>query len=450
MDNHNTSILLSADESDKGQVNGTVYRKQIARFGTWVNPLYPFFSEDRDMVLDKDWANEMIANFNKKLKRVPVPIDHTDMARDNAGEVIKLELSDDDSGLDAYIDVRDEATAKKIDNGLIFDVSMSFDWDYTDTKTGKHHGVVLIHVALVNEPYLTGMKPFENIKDAVGSLGRKFGLKVAGLAKGSTASVIMLSESKAKELSQMQTATVKNDKDFEVTITVKDEDGEEVERVLKAGEEAEVPAEQAEDVLKQINEATEAGDGDEGGDDDASDEGDGEGSDDEEAGDGDDEGEGEGEDEEGEEDDDKQKSELTRTKELLAEYQLSEKYNSLLEAGKITPAQKDKFMALAKLGEGGTVQLSAGNTVNLAELVTEILEAGPKVAKFSEGGSSKDGEDEQDEATDKKPSEQLSEGERAGMQAVGADPKRYDELSEKYPQMRVSTPSDSKQDKNKE
>jgi hypothetical protein len=64
-------------------------------------------------------------------------------------------------------------------------------------------------------------------------------------------------------------------------------------------------------------------------------------------------------------------------------------------------------------------------------------------------GSGKDGEDDQndEEDTDKKPSELLSDEERKGMQATGADLKKMDELAEKYPAMKSALVNDNKEGK---
>lgn len=96
-------------------------------------------------------------------------------------------------------------------------------------------------------------------------------------------------------------------------------------------------------------------------------------------------------------------------------------------------------MALAEV-HGSTVNLS-GKPVQLSQVVVDILSAGPQVVKFSEDGSGKgEGEGEGEGSgsggdAPKKPSESLSDQEKAGMEAVGADPKRMDELAEKYPAM---------------
>ena len=90
------------------------------------------------------------------------------------------------------------------------------------------------------------------------------------------------------------------------------------------------------------------------------------------------------------------------------------------------------------------VELS-GKPVQLSQIVVDILSAGAQVVNFDESGTQKT--EEEDEAAkkaaeeaaaaeaSKKPSELLSDQEKAGMQAVGADPNRMDELAGKYPAM---------------
>ncbi len=435
--------LFAEGEADTQALAGTVFRKQIAKFGKWVNPLFPI----EFMELDREWAQQIVDNFNAGvIDHVPVPLDHTDQTEANTGEVIKLEIEDD--GLYGYLDIRRPNVVDDILGGLIFDVSISFDWDYIDTADGKHHGPTLLHVALVNNPYLKGMPEFEEAQ--VGAYSEQWGKLQTTLALPKSSSVIMLSESKVKELNNnMETATVKNDRDFDVEIKVKNEEGEEVAKTLKPGEEAEVPKDQSEAVLGQISDAEKPaeggeGEGDEGG------EGSGEG-----------EGAGEGEGEGGEGNpgsgqpnlSEKDRKELAELRKKQALSDTREMYQTLLSAGKITPAQEESFMQLAKV-HGQTVQLSKDKNVSLSELVKGILESGPKVAKFSESGSGKDGEGEGSgegagSGADKSPSENLSDEESKGMQAVGADPKRMDELSEKYPAMKSALNQPSKPKENK-
>lgn len=448
----NHIMMFAEGEAPLEQINGTQYRKQIVKFGTWVNPIFPM----ETMVLDKEFAEQLKANFDAKvIDRVPVPRNHTDDVSANTGEVVELEITDE--GIDAIMEIRDWKTVGDINDEIIFDVSISFDWNYVDTEGGKEHGPVLLHVALVNNPYLKGMSGFEKSAAQIEKEEKEAAIWgdmewLTDFSSKHKKSAIMLSESKAKEMRETMLVTVKNDKDFAVTITVKDEDGEAVEKVLQPGEETQVPQDQSEEVLKTIADAVKADDDEE---ETAEEKAAREAKEAEEA-----EAAKKKEEEDAaaaeaakkkqeEEDADltdeekaakAEKQELSDLRKKNAVHELSESYDKLLRAGKITPAQKDKFMALAEV-HGSTVNLS-GKPVQLSTIVTDILSAGPQVVKFSEEGTQKTEEEEAAEAKKKaeedaakSPSELLSDQEKAGMEAVGADPKRMDELAGKYPAM---------------
>ena len=447
----NHIMMFAEGEAPLEQINGTQYRKQIVKFGTWVNPIFPM----ETMVLDKEFADQLKANFDAKvIDRVPVPRNHTDDVSANTGEVVELEITDE--GIDAIMEIRDWKTVGDINDEIIFDVSISFDWNYVDTEGGKEHGPVLLHVALVNNPYLKGMSGFEKSAAQIEKEEKEAAIWgdmewLTDFSSKHKKSAIMLSESKAKEMRETMLVTVKNDKDFAVTITVKDEDGEAVEKVLQPGEETQVPQDQSEDVLKAIADAEKPADDAESDEDKAA----REAKEAEEA-----EAAKKKEDEDAaaaeearkkaeEEDKDltdeekaakAEKAELADLRKKQALSDTREQYQTLLSAGKITPAQKDKFMELAEV-HGSTVNLS-GKAVMLSKVVADILSAGPQVVKFSEEGTQKTEEEEAaaakkkaEEDAAKSPSELLSDQEKAGMEAVGADPKRMDELAGKYPAM---------------
>lgn len=443
----NHIMMFAEGDAPLEQINGTQYRKMVAKFGKWVNPLFPIES----MELDKEWAEQVKANFDKKvIDRVPVPRNHTDDVSANTGEVVELEIMDD--GLYAIMEIRDWKTVADINDEIIFDVSISFDWNYVDTENGDEHGPVLLHVALVNNPYLKGMGGFEKSEAQLEKEAKESAMweDVEWLTDFSSKhkkSAIMLSESKAKELREMF-VTVKNDRDFPVTISVNDEDGVAVEKVLQPGEEVQVPQDQSEAVLKAVADAEKPADDEESEEDKAAREAKeaeeaeaAKAKEDEEAA----AAAKKAEEEDAELTDEEkaakaEKAELADLRAKNAKLELSQQYDTLLKAGKITPAQKDKFMALAEV-HGSTVNLS-GKPVQLSKVVVDILSAGPQVVKFSEDGTQKTEDEEaaekrkaEEEAASKKPSETLSDQEKAGMEAVGADPSRMDELAGKYPAM---------------
>lgn len=425
-------LQFATEDTQVATFNGTIFRKQVAKFGEWENPDYPWFSDDPKMTLDEDWANKLVENFNAGNlgSKVPVPLNHTDDVKANTGEVVSLEVVAGD-GLYANLDIRDEDTKEKLENGLIFDVSISFVWDLVRQDNGKHYGPTLLHVALVNTPYLIGMSAFEKVGQALSKLSSSF--KPVGLSLNN-GGAIMLSRNKIKELSKVEVSTIKNDKDFDVTVTYKDGD-EDKEVVVKAGEEIEVPTEVAEDVTTQIAEAeAPSEDEDENKED--------ESNDDSNSDENKDDSTEESEDEE--EDKDKELSRLRLEKSTLS---VEKRYEQLLSAGKVTPAMKDKILGLAKLEQGVSLSTEAGKKVSLSTIVFDILEAGDKKFSTEENGSGKENEEENNDddssqnSDDKKPSESLSEAELAGFKAVGADPAKMDELAEKDPVFREALKS---------
>lgn len=436
-------LQFASEDTQKATFKGTIYRKEVAKFGQWVNPDYPWFSDDPNMTLDEAWAETIVKNFNEDAlgSPVPVPLNHTDDVRVNTGVVKSLEIVPGD-GLYAELEIRDEDTIAKLDKGLIFDVSISFMWDFIRQDNGKHYGATLLHVALVNTPYLIGMNSFEKVGEALSRLSKNL-LKPLGLAHTASEGAIMLSRTKAKELSNMDLSTIKNDKDFDVTVKYKDGE-EEKEVVVKAGEEVEVPTEVAEEVTTQIADATKPEEDEEvtpptedNEDPENPDENNEENEDPETP-------EEDEENPDEEEDEDKKKDkELARVKLENATLSIEKRYSELLSAGKVIPAQKAKLESLAKLGQGVTLSLDSGKKVDLATIVFDILEAGAVKFSTDESGSSEenpnpnpDGGEDNEDNDEKKPSEALSEAELAGFKAVGADPSKMDELAEKDPVFR--------------
>lgn len=429
-------LQFAKEDTQVATFSGNIYRKQVAKFGAWENPDYPWFSDDPKMTLDEAWAEQIVDNFNKDSlgSQVPVPLNHTDDVRVNTGVVESLEVVAGD-GLYANLKIIDEETQAKLDSGLIFDVSISFVWDLVRQDDGKHYGPTLLHVALVNTPYLIGMNSFEKVGAALSKLNKSF--QPVGLSL-SHEGAIMLSRTKIKELANVEESTIKNDKEFDVTVTYKDGD-EDVSVVVKAGEEVTVPTEVAEEVTTQIADAVaptedeDSNSDDENKDDDAN-------SDDDSSENADDKKEDE-EDEEA----DKDKA-LAKATLKNAQYAIKERYNILLSAGKVIPAQEAKILALAKLGQGVQLSTESGKKIDLATVVLDILEAGNVKFSTEENGSDKEDENQDDDSNQnsddtKKPSETLSEAELAGFKAVGADPAKMDELAEKDPVFREALKS---------
>jgi hypothetical protein len=302
--------------------------------------------------------------------KVPVPLNHTDDVKANTGELVGLEVVAGD-GLYGDLEIRDAKTIEDLDNGLIFDVSISFVWDLVRQDDGKHYGPTLLHVALVNTPYLIGMSAFEKVGAALSKLNKSF--KPVGLSLNN-GGAIMLSRTKIKELANVDESTVKNDKDFDVTVTYKDGD-EDKEVVVKAGEEVVVPTAVAEEVTTQIADATKPEDEDDSSNEDENKDDDANSDDDSNSDSNDENADDDSSDEEEDEDEKDPKKALAKANLRNAELTVEKRYGELLSAGKVIPAQKDKILGLAKLGQG--VKLSTEAVVSSTSLRSSSIFSKP-------------------------------------------------------------------------
>lgn len=459
-----SSTLSAKDKGEEGDWKGRRFRKQIAAFGQLYSPL----DGEECELLDEAWAEEMLANFEAKqsgkiptLPRVSIPFDHWSGTKDNAGEVVALEIVPDD-GVYATLEIRDYEALYRLEQDLVFDVSMCFNWHYIDTRTGDDRGIVLEHVALVNDPFITGMNAFEEAPEQLKRDEAEATLEEAEAYLNNfnrrTNAVVMFSKNKVEELAKMrkhfskdtegeepEVVEVTNDRDFDVVITVKDDDGEDVSKTVKAGETVEVPADQAEAVKKQIADAKDPNENEGEGDDKENMSREGEQDEDKDGEDKADEGDGEADadeaDKKGEGDDKEslsrsEREELSRLRAERNQAKAETAYQTMLSAGMIVPAQKDAFMQLHQnlSKAGGRVEFSRdGKKVELSttELLEELVKAGGKRVQFNQTGSTNgEAADKDDNAAISK---NLSQEEVEGLKANGISTKQIDELAAKSP-----------------
>lgn len=454
-----SSTLSAKDKGEEGDWKGRRFRKQIAAFGQLYSPL----DGEECELLDEAWAEEMLANFEAKqsgkiptLPRVSIPFDHWSGTKDNAGEVVALEIVPGD-GVYATLEIRDYEALYRLEQDLVFDVSMCFNWHYIDTRTGDDRGVVLEHVALVNDPFITGMNVFETAPEQLKRDEVEKAEAYLDNFNRRTNAVVMFSKNKVEELAKMrkhfskdtegeepEVVEVTNDREFDVVITVKNDDGEDVSKTVKAGETVEVPADQAEAVKKQIADAKDPNEKEGEGDDKENMSREGEADEDkdgdEKAGDGDGEADEAEADKKGEGDDKEnlsrsEREELSRLRAERNQAKAETAYQTMLSAGMIVPAQKDAFMQLHQSlsKAGGRVEFSRdGKKVELSttELLEELVKAGGKRVQFNQTGSTNGEAADKDDAAISK---NLSQEEVEGLKANGITTKQIDELAAKSP-----------------
>ncbi len=357
-------------ESKLIQLSGskTLFKKQLIRFGEWIDPIYP----DEVMRIDRVFLEQILRNFRSNIPgRIPVPLTHTNDPEKNTGELVDLIIEGDgtslEDGLYGILEIRREETADDIRNELIFDVSISFSGNYVDTETGAQHGPTLLHVALVNNPYIKKMGGFKSLSEEL----QKF--------FGADLQVRSLSETAVKKEPVM--TKVKNEREFPVTLSYQ-VDGADVETELKPGDELELSEDQVEAVEKQLSEAEAPVSEDEEA-------GEGESADAEEGAEGDQNDEGEAEEEDTNLSDDQRelhdaRRELAEMKAEKRQGEIDKAYETALSEGKVVPAQEEAFRSLADAMFGQVRSLSDGTTQNLSEVFAAFVATMPKVIELDE------------------------------------------------------------------
>lgn len=143
------------------KVQGKVYRKHILNRGTLYHPL-----TGTKIAIDDDFVDHLKTNFsNNVCDIVQVPLandqnEHVENPAANLGEVVGIEDDKKSGKIYALVDARKQAD----DFGkTLLGASAFFHLNYKDSKTNKRVGPTLLHVAVTNRPYVTGLDPYEPV-----------------------------------------------------------------------------------------------------------------------------------------------------------------------------------------------------------------------------------------------------------------------------------------------
>lgn len=333
---------------------GNTFRKQILKKGKW----YHWAADNGMLEITDEKINEIVKNFNAGiLDSVPVPLTHTNDPSMNTGVVKELIKTED--GLDAIIEIKDESIVDKIKKGLITAISASFDPNYLVKKTKEFIGPVLIHAALVSEPYIKGMGEFVALSDEFD------GREVVQLestefdVKESLNKVFKLLSEVQKHLETTEkpavAAAVEEKKEEDVTKELDVNKGKCETEDGKPGHMTEgkcVPDEEkALDITNKEKDSSEAVSKDTESKDEVATE---------------------------------TKSDEAKPAEGVDLADSVKLYEEYLKQGKIVPAQKDAFVALCDSMK--TVQL-ADSSVDVKSMLEKFMSSQPKLVNFSEDGT---------------------------------------------------------------
>jgi Mu-like prophage I protein len=140
---------------------GTVFRKHILNYGPLIHP-----ATGEKIQIDNDLVTKLKDNFNRKIcDIVQVPLandknEHVESPKENLGEVIGIEDDPKSGKIYALVDARRDVERF----GTTYLGSSAFlHLDYPDSNTGETVGPTLVHVAVTNRPYVTGLDPYEPV-----------------------------------------------------------------------------------------------------------------------------------------------------------------------------------------------------------------------------------------------------------------------------------------------
>lgn len=140
---------------------GRLFRKHILTEGDLIHPV-----TKEKIPINGAFMDTMVKNFNDGIcDIVQIPLannenEHVEDPERNVGEIIGLEHDGDK--LYALADIR-KPTAMDAVGSTLLGASAFLHTDYTDTKTDQKVGPTLLHMAITNRPYVTGLEDFKEL-----------------------------------------------------------------------------------------------------------------------------------------------------------------------------------------------------------------------------------------------------------------------------------------------
>lgn len=146
------------------QVSGTLFRKHILNRGTLLHP-----TTKEPIMIDDEFVASLKRNFDSgvaDIVQVPLANDkneHVESPDANLGEVVGIE--DDSSSGKVYALVDARMNPERFGKTYL-GASAFMHLNYPDSATGEPVGPTLLHVAVTNRPYVTGLDPYEAVAAA--------------------------------------------------------------------------------------------------------------------------------------------------------------------------------------------------------------------------------------------------------------------------------------------
>lgn len=150
-----------AELARRRSTTGRLYEKHILNKGVLIHP-----TTGSKIQIDDAFVRSLKSNFdNGTCDIVQVPLAdsqnaHSEDPDRNIGEVV--DIRERDGKVYAVIDARRADAAEKLGKTWL-GASAMLSTNYKDTKTGERVGPTLLHVAVTNRPYVTGLEDYKEV-----------------------------------------------------------------------------------------------------------------------------------------------------------------------------------------------------------------------------------------------------------------------------------------------
>lgn len=139
-------IILAEDEKSISHVQIC----EAGKFEHW---------DDSTFEITKEMLQNMKINFDNNVKKIDLAIDYFHASHAEAAGWIKaVNLENEGTQLWCDVDWTENAKAKILSKEVRY-LSIDYDPDYKDNKTGKKYGATLNGAGLTNRPFIKGMNP---------------------------------------------------------------------------------------------------------------------------------------------------------------------------------------------------------------------------------------------------------------------------------------------------
>jgi uncharacterized damage-inducible protein DinB len=141
--------------------SGTLFRKHILNKGVLIHP-----TTKAKINIDDEFVSTLKRNFDNgvcDIVQVPLADDknqHSESPSLNQGEVVGVE--EENGKVYAIIDARTDEARRSLGKTWL-GASAMLSTNYEDTSTGERVGPTLLHVAVTNRPYVTGLEQYQEI-----------------------------------------------------------------------------------------------------------------------------------------------------------------------------------------------------------------------------------------------------------------------------------------------